>query len=186
MNRLKNEEGSSLVESALSAAALLVVMLGLVQFSLAFYTFNYVSDAARIATRYAIVRGPDSCTIDTVADPNCNLNASQFTSTTDATKNPLLAYLASTGYPGINPQNLSVNATWIVANQDGNGVSTWPAANACPNPTTNLDNNAPPLPCNAVGNAVKVVVTYNFQLNVPFWKSMKIPVTSTSQMVISE
>ncbi|MDR3745762.1 MAG: TadE/TadG family type IV pilus assembly protein [Acidobacteriaceae bacterium] len=182
MSLLKNKEGSSLIEYALSASIFLMILFGFIQFSLAFYTYNYMSDAARTATRYAVVRGPDSCTLDTVTDPNCNLNPSKFTSNTDPTKNPLLAFLSSVSYPGIKPQNMSVNATWLIASQDVNGVTTW--TTACPNPATNLDANG--LYCNAVGNAVKVVVTYSFPINVPSWKNMTIPITSTSQMVISE
>jgi Flp pilus assembly protein TadG len=182
MNRLNDEEGSSIVEFAVSASILLMVMFGVIQFSWAFYTLNYVSDAARIATRYASVRGPDSCTLDSSADPNCNLNPSMITSNTDSTKNPILAYLVSMGYPGVDPQNMSVNATWLVASQSAGGVTSWPTA--CPNPTTNLDANG--LYCNAVGNAVKVVVTYTFPIRVPYWKGKTVSVSSTSQMVISE
>ncbi len=182
MNRLMSDEGSSLVEFALSASMVLAALLGTIQLSLGFYTFNYVSDAARVVTRYAVVRGPDSCTLDSVTDPNCNMNPSRITSTTNPAANPLLAYLASAGYPGIYSGNMSVNATWLIASQDANNTTTW--TTACPNPTTNLDANGDP--CNAVGNAVNVVVTYNFGLVIPFWKRVTLPISSTSQMVISE
>ena len=181
MNQLKKEEGSSLVEFAISTSVLFMVMFGIIQLSLAFYTLNYVSDAARSATRYAAVRGADSCTMDSVVDPNCNLNPSQFTSNTVAASNPLLAYLSSLGYPGINPQNLSVKVTWLVQNYSGSGASTW--TTVCPSTNTDVNGN----PCNAVGNAVNVVVTYNYQISVPFWHNPPpIPIKSTSQMVISE
>jgi Flp pilus assembly protein TadG len=177
-----SEEGSSLVEFAISASIVLAAVLGTIQLSLAFYTFNYVSDAARVVTRYAIVRGPDSCTFDSVADPNCNMNPSRITSNTNPAANPLLAYLESAGYPGIKSGNLSVSATWLIPTQDASNTTTW--TTACQNPTTNLDSTGNP--CNAVGNAVKVVVTYNFGLVIPFWKRVIVPVSSTSQMVISE
>lgn len=177
MNRLKNEEGSSLVEFAISVPALFMVLFGLIQFSLAFYTFNYVSDAARIATRYAVVRGPESCLI-APSFPNCNLNPSNFTSGT----NPLLTYLSSAGFPGVDPKNMTVKATWLVENQDASGVTTWATTPTCSSTNVDAYGNS----CNAVGNAVNVVVTYNFPLNVPFWKNTSIPLTSTSQMVISE
>ena len=181
MNRLMSEEGSSLVEFALSASIVLATLIGVIQLCLGFYTFNYVSDAARVVTRYAIVRGPDSCTLDSVTDPNCNMNPSRITSTTNPAANPLLAYLAAAGYPGVNSGNLSVNATWLIASQDSTNSTTW--TTACPHPTTNLDADGDP--CNAVGNAVRVVVTYNYALNIPFWGKITLPITSTSQMVIS-
>jgi Flp pilus assembly protein TadG len=182
MNRLKSEEGSSLVEFALSACMVLAALLGTIQLSLAFYTFNYVSDAARVVTRYAVMRGPDSCTLDSVVDPNCNMNPSRITSSTDPTKNPLLAYLASAGFLKVDSGNVSVVATWLIPSQDASNATTW--TTACPNPTTNLDANGNP--CNAVGNAVKVVVTYNFGLVIPFWNRVTLPITSTSQMVMSQ
>ena len=40
---------------------------------MALYAYNFVSEAAREATRYAVVRGPNSCLISFTL-PACNLN----------------------------------------------------------------------------------------------------------------
>src|SRR6185312_4836624 len=55
--RLRDQRGGSLVESAISISIFLMVFFAVFDFSIAFYTYHYVSDAAREGTRYAIVRG---------------------------------------------------------------------------------------------------------------------------------
>ena len=173
-----NEEGTALVEMALSSVLMLSVVFGIIQTSFAFYTYNFVSDAAREATRYAAVRGPDSCTISS-GFPNCNLLPTSITSTTDATQNPLLSYVENLGYPGLKASNLSLTATWYVVSQNASGSSSW--TTACTG-ATDVNGNA----CNAVGNAVNVVVTYAFPLNIPFVGKQSVTVSSTSQMMIAE
>ena len=64
---------------------------------MALYTYNYVSDAAREASRYAIVRG-SSCSVLT----NCNVTAAQ-----------VQTYVQSLGYPGMNAANTAATTTWL-------------------------------------------------------------------------
>ena len=54
---MRDERGSSMVEFALGASLLFMVVFGIIAMALALYTYNVVSEAAREATRYAIVRG---------------------------------------------------------------------------------------------------------------------------------
>ena len=56
------EEGGSLVEMALSCLILIPVVFGIIQLSIALYCYHYAADAAREATRWAIVRG-STCTL---------------------------------------------------------------------------------------------------------------------------
>jgi Flp pilus assembly protein TadG len=51
------QRGSSLVEQALVLTFLLAVMFGIIDFGRALYTYHFVSEAAREATRWASVRG---------------------------------------------------------------------------------------------------------------------------------
>ncbi len=176
------EDGASLVEFALSASVLFMMLIGILQISLALYTYNYVCDASREATRYAVVRGAQSCTISKTF-PDCNLLPSDVTSATNPASNPLLAYIENLGYPGMNPANLSANVTWWSSNvtQGGaGGFSTTDWNTQC----TGTDLNAQP--CNTPGDAVQVVVTYAFPLNIPFLNNATINLTSTSKMVINE
>ena len=57
LRRVSDEEGASLVETALACTILLAVLVGAFDMCLATYTAHTVSRSAREATRYAIVRG---------------------------------------------------------------------------------------------------------------------------------
>jgi len=54
---LRGQRGNSLVEHALVLTFLLTVMFGVIDFGRALYTYHFVSNAAREATRWASVRG---------------------------------------------------------------------------------------------------------------------------------
>ena len=101
--RARSEEGATLVEIALSMTILLSTVFGIMILSLALYSYFYVSNAAREATRYAIVRG-NSATTD------C---ASPGTATCIAQGGDIQTYTRNLGFPGIIPNNLSVATTWL-------------------------------------------------------------------------
>jgi len=56
------EAGSALVEFALASVIILTVLFGIIDMGRALYSYDWVSDAARRGTRYAMVRGTSSCT----------------------------------------------------------------------------------------------------------------------------
>jgi Flp pilus assembly protein TadG len=108
MRRLRGEEGATLVEFALSSAVLFMFLFGIIAFSGALYSYNFVSDAAHEATRYAMVRG-SACTGLT----NCNMSTSA----------PIQTYVRNLGYPGIIPGNLTAVASWTPDNTPGSTVT---------------------------------------------------------------
>lgn len=57
------ETGSTIVEFALTASLLLVMVFGIVDFGRALYAYHYLSNAAREATRWAAVNG-STCNLD--------------------------------------------------------------------------------------------------------------------------
>ena len=60
MRRLRlrgKEKGSTLVEFSLAVVAILIVLFGIIDIGRALYAYNWLSDAARRGTRYAMVRG---------------------------------------------------------------------------------------------------------------------------------
>jgi Flp pilus assembly protein TadG len=174
---LRREDGASLVEVAISLAVYLTLLFGIFELTLALYAYNFVSDAAREATRYGVIRGENSCNPNP-AFPNCNLQPASITSTTNPSGNPVLQYIDSLRYPGLNPRNLSARVTWWVAKQNAIGNTSW--TTQCLG-SVDAKGNA----CNAEGNAVKVVVTYNFPLSIPWLNPSIVKVSSTSQMVIN-
>ncbi|HEY2468854.1 MAG TPA: TadE/TadG family type IV pilus assembly protein [Terracidiphilus sp.] len=184
VRRIAREDGAMLVETGIAAASLLMVLFGIIEICHLLYSYNYVSNAARDATRYAMLRGPNSCTDATNTPfPDCGLSPTKFTSTTDPTKNPLLNYVELMGYPGLSASNTSMDVNFLVATKTSGGLTTWATDSSCSS-TSDSDSNGNA--CNNVGNMIHVKVTYQFPLNVPFWKRMTVPVTSTSQLMISE
>ena len=167
---LAGEDGQTMVEMALTCSILFAMIFGIVEISLALYTYNFVSEAAREATRYAVIRGSNSCVISPTF-PDCNLNpvTTGNPAVTYTTTSPLQTYLRGRQFP--YSSGLTVTAAWF--SPSGAPSNTW--TTACTIST-----------CNAVGNAVQVTVTYAFPVGIPYVGAYTISVHSTSQMVISE
>ena len=160
---LRDDSGASLIEMAVSCAVLLAAFFGVFEFSLASYTYHYVSESAREGARYAMVRGSTSCT-NTPNLSGCKATATQISN-----------YVKNLGYPGINSaSNMTVNVSWLTGTTVTGGSNTTTTWAACAGT------------CNLPGNMVKVVVTYAFPLAVPFSTITTLNVTSTAQMVVSQ
>src|SRR5580658_7251394 len=56
-----SQRGTTILESAVMISVLLVMMFGVIGFGNALYTYHFVSNTAREATRWASVRG-STCT----------------------------------------------------------------------------------------------------------------------------
>ena len=159
---LRDEDGTSLVETAVSISIVLLLLLGVFDFAVGFYSYHYVSDAAREATRWAMVRGSKSCT-NTPSLTDCG-----------ATSDKVRTYVKNLGYPGINPSNLTVTTTWLcTGTYSGTAGQSW---GACDEGVTQ----------NAPGNQVQVKVVYTFPFYIPFWDQTAIWIQSTSSMVIAQ
>jgi Flp pilus assembly protein TadG len=151
------DEGTAVVEMALSSVVLFAMFFGIFEFSIAAYSYNYVSDAARQATRWAIVRGGSSCA-NTGID-HCGASSTDISN-----------YVKGLNYPGIRTNNLTVTTTRY--SPSSTTPTTWTVCSGSG--------------CNAAGYLVKVVVTYSFPLAIPFVPNKTISMSSTSQMVISQ
>jgi Flp pilus assembly protein TadG len=101
LRKLKGENGSNLIEYALVFMFLMSMLLGIVDFSRALYTYHFLSNAAREATRWAAVRG-NTCT----NDGSC---------TAAATEDDIEAYVKNITPPGLNPNppDLTTTACWL-------------------------------------------------------------------------
>ncbi len=96
------EEGSAILETALSITILLAMMFGIMEGAFAVYSYHFISEAAREGTRYAIVRGSS-------AGANC---ATYTSSACFASKAQIQSYVLNLGFPGINPSNMTVNTSY--------------------------------------------------------------------------
>jgi Flp pilus assembly protein TadG len=155
---LAGEAGTALIEAALSISVLLVFMFGVIQVSLALYSYHFISDVAREATRYAIVRGSTWKTPCDTGDGSGYASAGCV-----ANQNDVKNYVQSIEFPGISSSNLTATPTW----------AAWFGGTSCAS-------------CNATGNVVQVQVTYTFPFSVPFLPKRDFTMSSTSEMVISQ
>jgi Flp pilus assembly protein TadG len=160
---LAREEGITIVEMGICTSVLMAMLLGIFQISVAVYNFQLVADAAREGSRFAMVRGSNCATYLTTA--YCSPYDS---SQSGADGVDISSYVNSLGY--IGHSHLISTTTWLTASTTT--PTTW---SACSSGT-----------CNAPGNMVKVTVTYNYPLNIPFAPSITIPIRSTSAEVIAQ
>jgi hypothetical protein len=99
--RQKNgEAGSALVEFALATIVMLVVLFGIIDMGRAAFAYDWVSNTARTATRYAMVRGTTCSTLLS----GCNVGPPQGAYETD-----IRAYVNSQAI-GIDTSKLTVTA----------------------------------------------------------------------------
>ena len=155
-HRLHDEEGQSIVETAMSLIMLLTFMFAVFEVGMALYSYHFISEAAREGTRYAIVRGSSlgaNCTAP--GPPTCIAQIAD-----------IQTYVEYLGFPGINPAKMTVTPSW----------SAYPTGASC----------TPSASCNNPGNLVTVKVQYSFPLNVPFVPAHIFTLTSQSAMIIAQ
>lgn len=157
--RTNGECGAAMIETALSAIVFLTVIFGIFEACLAVYSYHYISEVAREATRYAIVRG-SSLGVDCAAPTYATCIAQGGSNNAG----DIATYVQNIGFPGIVANNITVNSTWL--------TSTGAACGTADS-------------CKAPGNQVQVNVQYLFPLVIPFIPTTNVTMSSTSQMVIS-
>jgi len=160
---LRDEEGSELVELALSIIVLLTLMFGIMDFCRAAYSYHFTSYAAQEGARFAIVRGYDwsgSGACNTSAPPSFTLPYR-----CEAKQIDVQNYVKSIALPMIDTSKLTVTANW---------PGTTPDGGAC----THSDQQ---------GCSVNVTVSYSFNFIMPFLpKSSALTFSGTSSKAIQE
>jgi Flp pilus assembly protein TadG len=165
-----HERGSAILEFGLVAIVLLALFFGAVDFGRALYTYHFVANAAREATRWASVRGAKSVS--------------------PAQNTDIAAYIGTIIPSGIN-------ATNVVMNSDNSFI--WPGNGPGSDPNNNGGCPTSPPISNSPGCLVRVQISYPFVFIFPLMPTStcqvgqgnnqitaNICITSTSQMVISQ
>jgi Flp pilus assembly protein TadG len=183
---IDRERGSTILEFGLVSIAFLALFFGIVDFGRALYTYHFVANAAREATRWASVRGSACQTTD-----GCPPGGG------GALPADIAAYLGTITPSGISANNYTFIACWPGMGSDASNFCPTPVSptNGCTANTTGPNNNNPGCP-------VKVQITYGFSFIFPLMPSSicssiqngqtrttvtaNICMTSTSQMVISQ
>jgi Flp pilus assembly protein TadG len=150
-----HEEGAVLVEIAFSIVILLSVVFGIMAISLALYSYFFVSEAAREATRYAIVRGNSN------SRPDCT---SPGYATCIAQPTDIQSYVRDLAFPGVTASNITATSTW------------WTSTGGACGTTDS---------CKIPGNRVQVTVSYPYPLSIPFGPQRTLTLASTSNMVVA-
>jgi Flp pilus assembly protein TadG len=114
----QNAQGSTLAEFAFMLPLICLCMFGVIDFGRALYSYHYVSDAAREATRWASVRGK-TCSGYPEACP------AQAADVSD--------YVLSIAPPGIDAARgrLSVATAWVAPPGIGNSCRALPNNPGC-------------------------------------------------------
>jgi Flp pilus assembly protein TadG len=109
--------GSALVEFAFLVPLLFALVFGVIDFGRALYSYHFVSNAAREATRWASVRGSSCNGID-----NCPASASEVG-----------AYVASIAPMGIDTSSsrLSAVTTWVAPPNNLTICASFPNSPGC-------------------------------------------------------
>lgn len=152
------EDGSNLVELALSLSVLLSVVMGVIGMSTLAYTKQFVTLSARQAARYAAVRG------STFSAQACSSSTAYGC---QAAATDVSAYVNSLMPVGLTTSKTAVKTTWPGLTGSGLGCLT-------------LNGN------NSPGCVVQVTVSYSFSYGLPFLPTGATTLQSTSTMPISQ
>ena len=165
MRLAREERGSALVEFAVTGVLLMTMVMGVIEFAMVMYAYHFVSTAAQMGARYAIVRGADwSTSCSTSAPPNFTLSYGCKAASSDVQN-----YVKSVTNAGLSSANVSATATW-----PGTTPDCTSGCSACAT-------------ANSQGCLVQVQVTYAFAfLPVVFLPQSTLHLTSTTNMVIQE
>ena len=164
----RDEQGGSLVETAISFLLMLTLMFGVIEGCLAVYSYHTLASAAHEATRYAIVRGG---AWGTACDGSGSSGSGYASSGCTANATDVANYVASRNFPGLKITAADVCVKYLTSTP---GSSTT----SCTASTTNT-NNVP-------GDIVQVTINYPYTLSVPGVPIHAFTMSSTSQMVIAQ
>lgn len=180
--RARGEYGGSLVETAICITLLLGLILGVIEGCWAIFSFHYIADAAREATRYAVVRGSD-WTTSTGAVNSCDSVAGSGT-----------GYAAPACAASVQDvQNFAANL--------GLGPVGLTAADVCVEYLSSTSMPTPPITCtastgtptsnpalnDAQGDIVVIQITYPFTFGLPGYtvSALTYNLKTTSEAVIA-
>jgi len=157
LRQVKGDCGSGLVEYAIVFLLFITMILGIIDFGRALYTYHFLSNVTRDATRWAAVNG-STCGTDSSCDGQGYMNNGAVSQTDVQT------YVTNHTPPGIDTTKLTTTVTWPV-NADS------PATCA----TTQ----------NAPGCTVQVKTSYVFSFLFAYVYKSTITMSSTSGMIIA-
>jgi Flp pilus assembly protein TadG len=155
---IRSECGNSILEFSIALSVLLICGFGIIECSMALYADHFVTNAAKEATRYAMVRG------SSWSGGACS-NYDSFSCS--ASSEDVTSFVTSIVPPGIDPTKLTVTTSWPGTDPSGNNCDTQNGDNS---PTC----------------VVAVQVSYSFNFLLPFVPMNAFTLTGNSSEVIAE
>lgn len=166
----RGQRGVGLVEFALVVMVFMTMVLGVIDFSRALYTYHFLSNAARQATRWAAVNGMN-CDKDTsTTDPGGSCNGTYGMNNGPASATDVQNYVANHVPMGIDASQITTTVSWPVGTDS---------------PVFCNSSSAYYQGANYPGCTVQVQVSYPFSFLYPFVHSGTITMSSSSEMVIA-
>lgn len=156
LESLGADDGSALIEYALVFMFLMSMLLGIMDFGRVLYSYHFLSNAARDATRWAAVNGA-ACGAATPSNPtgDNSCNGVGGMNNGPASASDIQTYVSRITPLGVDSANVTTTATW-----PGCGGLNSPG---CP---------------------VQVTISYKFNFAVPFIRTTPLTLSSSSQMII--
>lgn len=112
----RRERGSSLVEQALILTFLLSMLFAIIDFGRALYTYHFVSNAAREATRWASVRG---------------LTCTGLSGGCPADGGDVQTFVSNVSGMGLDPSKITATTTWVAPPNDSPACVSNPKNPGC-------------------------------------------------------
>ena len=156
LRQLRDDCGSSLVEYAVVFLLFMTMIMGTIDFGRALYTYHYLSNVTREATRWAAVNGAN-CGNDSSCDGVGYMNNGTALDT------DIQTYVTNHTPPGIDTTKITTNVTWPV-NADSPTICSTAVGGVGPTPK-------------APGCTVEVQTSYAFSFISPL-VSRVIPATA--------
>ena len=148
--------GQALVEFAMAALVILMLIFGVVEFGRIVLVYNSIADAARIGARYAITNSspPNAASVT-------NANVSTIQSNVQTAVKSFLA-----------PATVNINAAGLTI------TTTFPNKSCTGSTPTSTCSGT------SAGNPVQVTVSYPYDLLIPYYP-LNITLSSTSEGIIT-
>jgi Flp pilus assembly protein TadG len=164
LRRLKEDSGSGLVEYGVVFVLFMTMILGIMDFGRVLYSYHFLSNVTREATRWAAVNGY-TCVNDNSCDGQGYMNNGPVTQPAVQT------YVKNHTPPGINANQITTTVTWPV-NTDSPAICSTAVGGVGPIP-------------NWPGCTVQVTSSYTFNFMFSWIRKTSMTLSSTSEMIIS-
>ncbi|HEV2278665.1 MAG TPA: TadE family protein [Acidobacteriaceae bacterium] len=181
----KEERGETLLEFALSAVVVFMLLFGIMEFSRAMYIYHFMSYAAQAGTRYAAVRGSSwskACASPTSSSySGVNISADCY-----ASADNIKGYIMGITPPGVDLKSLTITPKFCgnVASPSA-GCTTWTSGSTITAAGVDCTASSTTGVADNPGCLIQVAVSYKFTFIVPFW-SQTPSLTASSMQIIQQ